>query len=269
MPSPRRPRPSASATERPDSLTTLPPGPRVPAEAIVKKKKKKSKKPVVEEHPLLILECDASKLEHQGLTCADRVAAFARLLGVEPVVVKARTMGQVGTDLAAACENRVFDAVVVIAHGNSDGVKLTEDSDLTDWAALASWLGPLEPLRVAFIACQSARTVASSTLFDALESLDEVYASPLNMSFMQSHGVDFLLPCLLDGRMSDDWLRMVQAGQILLGRGLLFRYTRAEYENGDDQTDLAATMFEEHVLPDLARAGFEWLTRQLGPRNTR
>lgn len=231
-------------------------------------KKKKSKKPVVEEHPLLILECDASKLEQQGLTCADRVAAFARLLGVEPVVVKARTGGQLGTDLAAACEHRVFDAVVVIAHGNSDGIKLTEDSDLTGWEALASWLERLEPLRIAFIACQSARTVASSTLFDALESLDEVYASPLNMTFMQSRGVDFLLPCLLDGQMSDDWLRLVQAGQVLLGRGLLFRYTREEYEKGDDQSDLATTLFEEHLLPELARAGFD-LLNQLGQRGMR
>lgn len=232
-------------------------------------KKKKSKKPVVEEHPLLILECDASKLELQGLTCADRVATVARLFGVDAVVVRARTSSQLGADLAAACEHRVFDAVVVIAHGNSGGIKLTEDSDLTDWEALAGWLERLEPRRLAFIACQSARTIASSTLFDSLESLDEVYASPLNMSLTQSHVVDFLLPCLLDGQMSDDWLRWVQAGQLFLGRGLLFRYKREDYENGDEQSDLAATLFEEHMLPELARAGFDWLNSQLGARGSR
>lgn len=201
------------------------------------------------ERPLLIIEGDTAKLTAQGLSCADRVAAVARLLGHEPVVVKATTVVDLVHQLGQATENAVYDAVVVIGHGNEDGVCLASDLDLVEWGGLVEWLEPVCPQRLAFISCKAGRTLAARALFDGLDDLEEVFASPLNVSLLQSAAIDFLLPALLDPELDEDFIRFVQWGKALLARGFVFRWTREDHEESDDLSDIIATVVEDAFMP--------------------
>lgn len=201
------------------------------------------------EKPLLIIEGDSAKLAAQGLSCADRLARGARLLGAEPVVIKARSTADLLDGLGRATADAVFDAVVLIGHGNEDGIVLAPDRELVSCGELAVWLEEVAPERVAFICCKAGRTVAAHTLFDGLEDLSEVYASPLNMNMLQSTAIDFLLPALLNPELDETFIRAVQFGKALLAKGFLFRWTREGFEEGDDISDMLATAFETALVP--------------------
>jgi len=86
-------------------------------------------------------------------------------------------------------------------------------------------------------------------LFDRLEHLQEVYASPLDMNMLQSAAIDVLLPALLDPELDETFIRAVQFGNALLARGFLFRWTRDGFEEGDGFSDVVATVLETAVVP--------------------
>lgn len=220
----------------------------------------------IDHRPLLIIEGDPATLHKDGLLCADRLATAARMFGVEPVVVLGTSTAALTRQLADASVGAVYDTVIIVAHGNSQGVALVP-GELVPWTVLASdWLRPLEPEIVAFISCKAARMYGVSAMFDAIDCLEEVFASPLNMSLLQSRAIDFLVPRFLDPGIAEGWVHAVQIGQLLLGRGLLFRYTRTGWVEGDEVSDILQTLAEELVVPPIADALFRGLDDLLGRR---
>ena len=201
------------------------------------------------EKPLLIVECDTAKLRAQGLSCADRVAAAARLLGTVPCVIKSTSTADLLESLRTATTDNVFGAVVLIGHGTEEGIVLAADRALVRWRELTGWLEAVSPERLAIICCKAGRTLAAHTLFAGLEELEEVYASPLNMNMLQSRAIDFLLPALLDPELDERFIRALQVGKAVFAGGFLFRWTRDAFEEGDEFSDVVATILEDTLVP--------------------
>ena len=216
----------------------------------------------LEARPLLIIECDTDRLVAERLSCADRVARAARVLGVEPVIVKATTADDLDGQLEAQAAS--FGAVVIIGHGNEDGVSLSSDEELVSWDELVDWLELLYPQRLAFISCKAGRTLAARTLFDGLEHLEEVFASPLNLSLLQSMAIDVLMPALLDPELDEGFIQVVQFLKPVLTGGFLFRWTREGHDESDLVSDLLGTVIEQLVVPGLKDALDDLLGRNGG-----
>lgn len=184
------------------------------------------------------------------------------MFGVEATVVKADTAGDLAALLGEVTRESVFDAVVLIAHGSEDGVALASDRELVDWTELIEWLQPLEPQRLALISCKAGRTLAARVLFSGLESLVEVFASPLNMNLLDSQTIDFLMPALLDPHLDGRYIDAVQALQPFITGGMFFRRTRWGHDESDQLTDLLSTLVEEHVVPGLLDAVDDLMSRR-------
>lgn len=203
--------------------------------------------------PLLIIEGDADKLAADGLSQAEIFAEVARqYLGVEAHVIKATDSGTLCAGLAAT-QHLMFDNIVFIGHGNAEGFKLLPgDAGFVRWPVLPKYIEALRPHRLLFIACKSGRTPTARDLFDGLPTLQDIFASPINMNRSQAGGVTLVaLVSVVSGRQIDSTVLLgLRAAHALVTRGLLFHYTRDEHEASDVGADLLMTAVEK-ALPDI------------------
>ncbi len=152
-------------------------------------------------------------------------------------------MGGLLRDLAD-CKMRCgsFDIICVVGHSNMTGIAVTGSgaADSMSWTKSAAFLAPLQPKRVALIACQAGAWLPSKALFDGLPTLMELYGSPLLTNEQQMTILKVLVPLLLAGVQVDpELLRVAQVANFALTRGVLFRQTRAEFRRSDASEDLA------------------------------
>lgn len=166
--------------------------------------------------PLLILECDATGLEEQQLSLAERLRRnlHARL---DLEVPTFRT-----TDLVSwMIIHRTLallraQTVVLIGHGSRSGLRLAEDATgLTPWGLIADRLRPVKPERIIVIAGPHARNSDPGPMFRALPTLQEVIGCPLYLDEERLSKVIDALP-LLQGDLG----------------GAIHRQRRGEYESG-------------------------------------
>jgi hypothetical protein len=180
---------------------------------------------------LLFIECQTSLLKKQSLAIGKGWHARLASLYPEKKIVLA------ATDARADLANRLgevvrngtrYRAVVVIAHSNHAGIKLTNE-DFCDWSQLATWLEPLAPEHLLLVACDAGRLTGVCTLFQSLPSLRTIYASPVPVAPQHAQFLDFLLLQLIAQRGVDEsLLRVTQFAAFLATKAVIFQWRRTD-----------------------------------------
>ncbi|MBI4591000.1 MAG: hypothetical protein HY725_19410 [Candidatus Rokubacteria bacterium] len=204
----------------------------------------------------MILECDPATLIAQSSSVAARLENI-----VETFIPKARVFRVGATALASlglglarcaeACSR--CDVIVIVGHSNISELKLTAD-DVVTWDALARWLEPLRPTRIVLVACEAGRWLAAGPLFKGIPTLKEVYGSPVLVTERQAAAINALVLYLLSGRrLKVGDLKIAQAVNFLITRGILIRRTRADPRRPAFIESAAWTIGEEALKALLGR----------------
>lgn len=185
---------------------------------------------------LLILECDTNLLASQSLSVAkdiDRIVKLLpRRLTVEVALIKTKD------DLLEAFADytkkyRAIKLVVVIAHSDSQVISLAPGM-VVGWGAFAGWLQPFRPQKLVSIACNAGQFPPTRILFDEINSLKEIYASPVKLWIRQVEAMKILIPYLLVARRLD--ADIITAGQIITfirNGGIILRCRRRQTEGNE------------------------------------
>lgn len=145
---------------------------------------------------------------------AAEAAVTARLFspGTPVEVVRTSTEANLLEQLSRlAAADKLFNHVLVIGHSNQDGIRLTEDRRTT-WAGLGRWLEPFKPRRLALIACEAGLGAPVRALFEEIETLNDIYASPFVARKDQMEIFKILMPYLLSAKAVDSTL--IALGQL-------------------------------------------------------
>jgi len=185
---------------------------------------------------------------------ADVHAAIKQLLpDVVADLVRVTTERQLLADLGERAErNATYRIVLVVGHSNIEKLALAQDS-APSWSGVAKWLSPFRPKVMVLGACEAGRWLPSQTLFRGIESLREIYGSPVPTTQAQLLPLQALTLYLLAGRrVAKDYLRSAQTVAFALTGGVIFRQTRAE-ASGDPVEALLWTGLEDTVRKVLRR----------------
>lgn len=199
---------------------------------------------------LLILHLDAEKLRIDGLHLGDE-AAFAAalsevLLGSEVVVGDATVVAELNALLAAyVVAKRTFDVVVVVAHSNSDVIRVGRDLVLP-WDKFAGFLQPLKPRRLLLVACRGGRWDAGESLFAAMPRLRRIFACPVNASRNFGALMLLLVPYVVANRRPKDKHVLCSQVAAIAATGRQLREWRRTTDKGNPES----LMFD--FLADLA-----------------
>jgi len=144
--------------------------------------------------------------------------------------------------------------IVIIGHSNRNGLRLTSDK-FYEWPAVAGWFSLFGPHRIILIACEAGRWLPCAALFDGLPDLKEIFGSPVPAHKDQMWVVLGRVLYALGARKTDSkWIQLMQAGNFLMTKGLMFRNTRRDYERGgtmEGEGWTEAERFLDHIMSGL------------------
>ncbi len=200
---------------------------------------------------LLILECDSGKLERQNLALGNELRSYARIVFPKnPITfMQSYTEASLLERFAALYDTgQLYRNVILVGHSNRGGLQISADRFI-DWTGVAEWLIPFEPHRVILLACEAGRWLPCAALFDRIPELKEIFGSPLPANKNQQHIVLARALHILGARKEDPGvIRLMQLGNFLFTKGVMFRRTRTEYERGGDEDGKIWTDFAEPLL---------------------
>lgn len=142
--------------------------------------------------------------------------------------------------------------IVIIGHSNKHEIKIASDRSVS-WEALANWIEGFDPRRIILLACEAGRWLPCSALFNNLDDLDEIFGSPIPAYKDQQYAVLAQIAHILGvSKQSPDLTSLIQMGNFLLTKGIMFKHTRKDYERTSDQYGEVWTGFED-ILSDFMR----------------
>lgn len=196
-------------------------------------KKAQSKKPRLKPLSLLILECDANKLKSQALAVANELNSVVRLLPAQLTVEVAFINSE--ADLRESFVDYVqryssIKLIVVIAHSNREVISIAPDLVL-QWQAFGRWIEKFKPKQMVFVACEAGQFPSTRTLFDQMQSLRTIYASPIKTTKEQAEIIKLLVPYLLLSKTQDsELIRVFQILNFLRSGSIVLRCSRRRGE---------------------------------------
>jgi len=188
--------------------------------------------------PLLIQECDGATLDRQNLALGKELQNYVKLFFPQnPVtLIRSDTEAELSKAMAELFETgQSCRNIIVIGHSNRGGLKISADR-FVQWEAVANWLVPFDPQRIILIACDAGRWLPCAALFEGIPTLKEIFGSPIPAHKDQKYIVLARVLHLLGAKREDvDFIRLLQLGNFLFTKGVMFRRTRSEYEQGGDE----------------------------------
>jgi hypothetical protein len=191
------------------------------------------KKPRLKPLSLLILECDADKLNSQSLAVASELNHVIRLLPVKLTVELAFINSEADirerfVDYAQRYSS--IKLIVVIAHSNREVISVAPDLVL-QWQVFGRWVEKFKPKQMVFVACEAGQYPSTQTLFDQMESLRTIYASPIKTSKEQAEIIKLLVPYLMLSKTQDsELIRVFQILNFLRSGSIILRCSRRRGE---------------------------------------
>ncbi|MBL8233195.1 MAG: hypothetical protein JNL98_32150 [Bryobacterales bacterium] len=181
---------------------------------------------------LLVIECDAEQLASEQMDLGSKFAQFVHSLMPQKrvVVVRANTEAELGRDLAEALqEHGVFRTVLIVGHSNEQGLKMTGDG-LRSWTVVGRWLRDFAPEYLFLTACSAGRSGVVRTLFNEVDTLKEIYGSPILLdAYAHTAPIAAILISLLQtGRINAADSQAYRAVGYLLTGSQVYRWRKDE-----------------------------------------
>lgn len=200
---------------------------------------------------LLIIECDAAQLAADGLGLA--VPYWTALHTAFPDkdihLIQTTTTELLLRDLEnALAVHGAFRSILILGHSNSNGLIMTSDSATTvPWNVVGQWLKPFRPELLFLVACEAGRSEAVRGIFNSVEDLRQIYASPIAVAKIGTAPIGILVvEFLRRGRINRDTSAIIRASAWFGVGSLVFRWRRGELGPGEELTagliDLASSV---------------------------
>lgn len=201
-------------------------------------------------HRVLVVQCDSNQLRRDQLALADTLVAAAKLFLAEKAGVDL-VEGTTTTDLTAKLSvlRGRYTTIVVIGHSNEDVIRIGSDQAI-QWPDFPDLVGRFKPKSVVIVGCKAGSMATASQFFYRLESVLDVYASPVNAKRVMLEALHFILPILAVAKRETavgGWARAVNF--IATGEALV-RYTREEWEDLGDADVPFVELFDK-AMPHL------------------
>lgn len=200
---------------------------------------------------LLILECDSYKLTQQNLALGGELLKHVKLVFPQNPVdfVPSYSEANLLEKLAAlSVTGQQYRNIVIIGHSNRGGLKISADR-FVGWDGAANWIGAFNPRRLILLACEAGRWLPCAALFDNISTLEEIFGSPISAHKNQQYIVLLRVLHILGASKEDpDLIRLMQLGNFLLTKGIMFRQTRIEYERDGGEEGEIWTGLAEPLL---------------------
>ncbi len=194
---------------------------------------------------LLIIEAQTSLLHQQQMAFGTNLHAVLssryadKIISLAATNLRSELTDRLGTIRTAHARYRT---IFIVAHGNSTGIKLTNE-DFCTWTVLAAWLKEFSPEHLFLVACDAGQLKGICDLFMAIPSLRKIYASPLPINPDQAAYLTNLVEQLLtDRRVDETMLRVIQAASFLMEKAVLFQWIRSDCQNHNRIRGLAQTI---------------------------
>ncbi len=182
---------------------------------------------------VLVVECDSAKLAQQNLALGEQLCSLIKqAFPLNPVdLVQSDTEAGLLEKVRELHEKgRPYRSIIVVGHSNQDGLMISSDRFI-GWGGVANWFKSFDPHRIILIACNAGRWLPCTALFSGMPTLKEIFGSPAPAHKDQAFAVLFIVLHILGAQKADaDTLRLIQAGNFLLTKGLMLRRSRREYE---------------------------------------
>jgi len=186
---------------------------------------------------VLVIECDSNTLEAQSLAIGDEIKtelqkAFPKN-GIDLIKATAKSNFDRELDIVLRKYRRPCKTVILVGHGNESGIKLTSELFM-GWQDLGSILEPFAPEQLIFLACRAGGIAACEILFDSIPSLQEIFASPINVSKTQQDIVVHKVRYTLSAKKENPYVvNLLQTANALITKEWMFKRTREEHEYGE------------------------------------
>jgi hypothetical protein len=182
---------------------------------------------------LLIIECDAPKLKAQGLSFSEALIRTASLFLQDRLIhlIQTKEKEWIPTRFAEAKQKASnYSVIAVIGHSDSNGIRLGEDAPYK-WELLSDWLKPFRPQKLFLMSCQGGKTEVSKILFRNLDSLKEVYGSPVLLRKPEAIAIaGVALADLLDAETAEKMFPVAQIFSIL-NKGFIWKIARDDKDS--------------------------------------
>jgi hypothetical protein len=182
---------------------------------------------------LLIIECNAPKLEAQGLSFSEALIPSASLVLPDRLthLIQTEERDLSSTKFAEAKQKSdTYSVIAIIGHSNSTGIQFDENAinKVLKWETLSNWLKPFRPQKLFLMACQGGKTEVCSILFKTLPSLKEVCGSPVFLNKPEAMIIaGYVLADLLDPETAAGMFPLAQIISIL-NKGFIWKMARGE-----------------------------------------
>jgi len=183
---------------------------------------------------VLILECDSDTLSQQGLGLGKELFEVLRnTFPKNPLrLIRSRSLAGLLKSLAETVETgQKYATIIIVGHSSRNQLQISNDASFA-WHSVAAFVSPFEPMRLILLACEAGREFPCVRVFENLPRLKEIFASPIFVAKNQIYLVIAKTLHVLGARREDFTLNQVmQVGNFVLTRGIMFHYKRTEFIN--------------------------------------
>jgi hypothetical protein len=188
---------------------------------------------------LLVIECDSQRLASQGLHLGTAFGQVVKALfpNKRIAVVRTSTEDKLREDLAKVFEEcGRFRNILIVGHSNPDELMLTSEG-CRPWATVGQWLRILEPEFLFLAACEAGQSAAVRGIFGSVDSLRQIYASPVTLYKIHTAPLGVLVYMLLaNGKINPDQSEALRMVHYIVSGGQLCRWRRNETGPGRELT---------------------------------
>jgi len=197
---------------------------------------------------VLLVECDTAGLYTKTLNIGFGVSFLLRLVYPRNLIKYIST----STDSLLRGEieylyrqKQRYSYIILIGHSNERVIQLCSDKHVT-WPGIAEYFTRFHPRKLFLIGCSATRWLPCKYLFEAMDSLEEIFGSPIPVTVPQSLSILIMVLHSLDVKKIDTGLlRMVQFASFIFTKGLVFRKTKKQYQKDSNVTGMIWTAGEQ------------------------
>ncbi len=202
---------------------------------------------------VLIIECDAKKLESQSIDIAHE---FNKIFSLFPICkhtfVRIFNKADLLSQFAEwATEKDRYDIILLVGHsiidpvsGNPIEIQFASNYQIK-WNLLPKYLDILKPKCLVLATCKGSHFLPSSEMFNGLKSLKELYGTPVIANQTQISILKLLVPFIIVSDSLDP--NILLAGNVLnylATGGIILRHTRKEFTKNKPFYAINQAIFE-------------------------